>query len=1494
MPKGNPILPKTINTDISAENLPENVCRFIKNMTIKKGANGTIYVGHNEEKQKPLQANEIYAPITVPTGTSYCFSSKYFDVVNEIYCWCWNSEGNHFLYRILCGNSTVQMIKIDKNFNFQLSPEYFIHECASALELIKVVDPATGDYIEKRDLYWTDNFNYQCYLRIEDCIASNGFDESTYPLFSNFDYNRDILIRMGIPTPKNCLTVVSSPITDFDKTQPNGLLYQSIQFRISVTDVYGRPSVHSIISDLYIPGINDCFTASSSLSRCVDISFNIDNPLWDTVDIEYAINNSTQWYTSDTLFLYIGSPLGQWWLRPRNSALNFSGNTVTYHFCLNSERIPIDPNETDLLDNALPMKSEVLLQLGSRICLANNEDGFTPVPVDEKQKVQVIVEPPTSTQSDLSLRNITIYMPIWNQGLNNYQSVRQDGTNGFIWGDNDSKHGGARRYQQYFKNTNQSGFLGYLVGGNSVVSTQVYLSANGTLVDDPEHTGMDASPTHFTMQKFVFTNLPKGNYVFRLASTLFDTSVGGAFELTSTTIWGACPFSKNSDGSFAIGTGQRLNQQELHINVCDADYDTLLSGQMLLIADLAFHVSGIQNNNKATDGYIYSTRKNGFNQNPVELTYINPDGRSGIYSLATDHNGFYWGSSREAGRTFNVRFKNKCIDANINIDLPNGDDSGLFNQNIYIDEYNNEQYADYPDTACNFILVQGQILLGTIGVPNVPVILTRGGVTTTDDDGNFSIIAHDDIRAGTRNDSVIVANGICYYTNTQGGCIEPQPITIQPCSTCVSRVVTVTSFLVAYTSVKGLLSGGRYGIGFNRFDWSGRISALQDMQIISMPTIIDTQVLAPSRVHIIIPTNFSLPLDTDYITIGLTKELSVSAYISWIVDSFIFIDNTGQENLAAPTQIKIYYQSLNEYNKQNNFNTTTNWQFLEALPNATTTPFTNDVVQFYINGDGTFFPKLITALIKYDQTGQYFLIDYTSDLANLKANAYIRLVRPNQQTSDTQPFYETCKIIPVVNGVPTITDFYLNAFDTYYVPRQIPVPTNADPTGTTTTTTNTLTTNNPDGSVTAVVTTVNNTLNPVNELRTFGFQFEHDSPSNFWGKGVQNIGRENVKNPYENKIIHINQAALSGVISPNSQLSYLQWFDDTLKTNFDVLNTGGIIAAMVIINRILWVTQHGNFMTYYNDNLLRIQGGNVAASTANAFSNPEAVGDYEYGVLDIDKNTVAIRKDMIVFVDRTLVELIGLRPTNSGGSIHFTKACHDIIFAEKVKSMYGTNRYFHKGINTLTDEYLLTDFNLDSISYINQERWYDAASNETISFDLNTGALLSSFSFTPESYAYADGDISQKNLISFQNAIPYRHYTFNPTLFNTFYGVVCERVFVVVSNGDLLGEKLFQYMEFYSKWLFFSPQVTTDSGQLSRINKSRWLRSNKFYKAAFMRDLNTPDVNNRLTSKLFEGNPLYGRYIVITLVGDAKDNQTYTDVSGIVVYTGVLDKSAVP
>ena len=1476
-----PILPREINTDISSDYIKDGVVRFIKNLTLKKGANGDYVgaLGHNEEKQKPLQANELYAPISMPEGDNFPIGGKWFDKTNEAYIFVYNSLANHFIYRINCGIGTVEIVKINPDFNFQLSPEYFIHENGCELEVDYLVNPDTGEIKTLKQLFWTDGFNPQGYLVPDDCIATGGFDATKIPYFTG-TYDNNIPFRLGLPTLNKCITIAEVPHTGADDGLSNDLLFTPWQFRIQYIDVWGRPSEHTIISEPYYPQINDCIATSSNLSRAIDLTFEAGSPFINLINIEYRFGNNEQWYVDKTLFLYNGSNIGDWWTRQRNtdinsnpSIYNSSANTITYRFYRNQGQDPISVNETNRVKNPIPYTSKALFSLNKKIVLANNKEGSVPFSQDLKSKITASVTPPT--ESFVETRNITIYVPIWHQTNNDWNQVQKDGTNGYTWGNSNN----AREFSQYFKNINQSGFGGYLVGSGYAISTQVYLDGSGQLVDDPELNGRNLSPTQFTMQKFVFNSVPPGVYIFRLMSHLADPTSVTDYQNTSTTVWGLCPFIYNGT-QLNVNTNGRLPYQELIIDARTGDYNTLNDSKILCISDMS------QSGFKATCGYIYETKRNGYNQNPMELMSVT--GGHGMWSIITDHNGFYWFSTEGSGRTYSFKFYNKCASA----EFTNGEGNANIMRfiNYFIDEIGNPvKWPDYSTTACNRVLITGRCVLNnsTIGVPNITVCLTRGATAITDDNGNFTIIAHDMFTGGVRNDSIILTNGTCSYTDANGDYLNPVNIIIDKCVTCgsIRNYPLPGSFVLTYKTEKSLLSGGTYGVCCQGYDWLDRGNAAQFLGYINIPSIITSKSIGASKVQITIDPTALFPKDVKYITFGITPETTMSTYLSWIVDRCEFIDNTGQINIIAPTQIRIYYASINEYNKQNNFSTTTAWQFIAT---GTSSPIVGDKIQFFINGDGTFFTKTIISLVKYDNEGSYFLVDYTSELANLTSNAYIRLIRPKTITGN-EPFFEICDSrVDIVDGRALKNSLVLNAYDTFYLSRQIPVPTPLSPIPVVTTTTQTSTP--VSGTVITSVQAITSRTT-TNESRIFGFRFEHHAVSNFWGDNVFNYGRPNYKNPYEGLIENGEQVALSGEMSSNGQLNYLNYFDDNLKVVFNVQNMLGITGVLVMSGRIRFVCQHGNFLVGWNDNLLRQNNDGTLStpSAQNGFGQPERIEDSEYGCLERDKNTIGINGSEIVFLDSTLGELVGFGPR---GTIHFTKGRHDIIFIDKLKSIVGTNRFFHKGINPLTGEYLLTDFNLDSFSYMNQERWYNADVNETLSFDMATGIFLGVFSFTPELYIGAASDEKHKQLFSFKGAMPYNHYNIKEnSLFNTFYGETCERVLVIVHNGNLLEEKSFKWIEVYSKFLYFSPKITTDSGQLSRLNKSQWLRTLKFYKGSFLSDLRTPDVNNIVDNKLFNGNKLYGKYAVITLVGDSKNNNQYSELSGIIVFSVPIEKS---
>lgn len=1485
MAESNKSLPFKINCDLSENYFDPFTAQFILNLSANVGTNniaGAATGGKNIAVLKPLQSNEIYCTLSnIPDGDNFCIGAKGFPTVNRVYCFVWNSKGLNFIYRINGDTRTCEMVYLDKNktcLPFTLSPKNFMHEYGVYLEVFVLIDPDTGQELTKEDLTWTDGKAYQGYLRVQDSIDTNGFDEAIYPYFKG-NYNKCFLTRMGLSTPRICIGVDEIPRTDAEAGLNNNLLFNTWQFRVRHTDVWGRVSEWGIISDLYVPGINDCIATSDKIARCLNLLIDAGNPTINTIEIGWRNCNNQLWKKETTLFLWSGSNIGKWWLRGRNPLVNYdpTTNKISYKFCRDKECDPISVLETDNLQPGQPKTSQGLNKFNSKAGLFNNKDGFPPFPQTLLDKFSLKVTPPQHTNNDT--RSITIYIPIWNQTLQNFQSVTKDGTNGYIYGDNNSRHGGARAYSQYFTNIEQSGFVGYLVGGGLAISTQVYVDGGGNLVDDPTHVGNGLSPIALTFQKFVFNNVPKGNYVFRLASQLSNPQSDANYQQTSTTVWGRCPFNAAIYDIYAAG---RINNQELLIDVCNGDYNTMQQTEILLILDCAAIV-GSQTVN-AISGYVYSTTKNGFNEDAAELLNV-ISGQGDYISNITDHNGYYYYGTRGNGRTFAINLRDTCLTRQIR----NGQSgtTGMQFTNFIIDTY----FSDFSTAVCNEVLITGRLTLqGTnIGVSNTVVVLTRGKTAVTDDSGNFTILAHDYVPTGTRNDSIVICAGGCGYTGENGTCIPLINITIQQCVTCTARTLDVGDTILQYLTERGLLSGETYPVFVNGYDWLGRKTYSQPLGNISIPSIIDSQAIGASVITGIIDPTAVFSDEIDYIVYSIGEGTTIASYLDWIVDMVEFVDSTGAINNSAPTQIKIYYQSIIEYSAVHNYNTTTAWQF---IPTGQNTPAIADTVQFYLNGDGKFFTKLTTNLVKYDQSGVSFLIDYTSELKDLKANALMRLIRPKNCTG-TEPNNEICKIVDIKDKQAQENSFVLNFFDTYYLTRQIPVPApvSASPT------VSQITTSTTDGAgVTTAVTTIPVPVSTVLELRIFGFRFEHNSPSNFWGDGCKNIGRVNTKNPYETEIEHPNQIALSGVLSINGQLNYLQTFDESGKTDIELSDSSGIVAAVVENGQVFLITQFDNARVGFNDNLARTDGqGNVQVpSASNSFGKPERKAGDNYGCQLIDKSTIRYRNGLVSFVDRSRAEAVQYNFSQIQSYTRDERILvdgvkvgkYDAAFRAKVKSMQGNPlRYFVAGIDPITDEYLVTDFNLSEKSYINKERTYLPQVNETIVFDLRTRDLKGWRSFTPENYAFLDGNLLNVQLFTFKNAIPYAHYNVNTNnSFNTFYGEICERVIQIVANTPQFKKKKWLSLATYCKQSkYFSDLIITEAGQQSYLFLDNFDQADFFSFAGLLCDINTPSEGQVLTEPLYEGNQLYGLWISLRLIGQPDQNDKYSELMGFIV-----------
>jgi hypothetical protein len=1494
------------------------MARFIKNLvySLDDTASATNDQDAATGVFKPLQStfpyiNELKLPDGYNQAIGYLVVKRYRFVIILVY----NDQGNHTVYRLNGRDGTYNIIDKGPRWNVQLNPENFIHQGAAGIDVVNVLDPETGLQKVRTFFFLTDNFNDPRYICVEDSIDTNGFDDTLFPYFQG-NYDRNLVINMGVPTPNDCISIKEIPRTDLDKGLNNTLLFNTWQFRLKATDVWGRPSEHSIMSNTYVPGVNDCIGNNSSIPRCLALTFDAMNPFINQIDVEYRNCSDNQWYLSDTLFLYKGSPMGSWWARPRNTTTQFtynaSDNTITYLFCRDRECQPVPTTETDRIFNPIPRLSVSATKISGDIALSNNKDGFNPFQPDLINKFNLVVEPPAKVQTNTA--TITIYIPIFNNGLTTdpvgqWQAVQKDST-GFIWGDNNPKHNGARGYSQFFANAQQSGFGGYLVGtGNYVISTQWYLDSNGVLQEDTEHEGVAKSVGQPIFQKFVFSNIPSGNYIFRLFSHLADPASDQNYLNTSTTVWGLCKYGK-SGTQFQINTTNRQPIQELLIDVCDGDYNTLDDNRMLVIADLAFYSGDGFNHqpSKATCGYWHETEKNGFPQFPIELIRVfNPVGAT---SLITDHNGFYWFVTKADNRTFSFYFQSSCKEVEFDISEAG---QGMRFASFIVDEITFQgvsqlRYPDFSTILCNRVEIKGKVFLTGTNIPvsNVAVILTRGGYAVTDTNGEYTIIAHDDNTTQPRKDTLVLASGTCAYTNADGSCIPTKAIQFSKCSTCIERIVNASDFILNFISGRGLLSGGTYGIAVIGWDWLGRPTFAQPLPYIKIPSIIDSQAISPSKVRVDIDPTAIFPEEIKYITFGITPETTIEAYIDWIVDSVQFVDNTGAVNEVAPTQIKIYYASLIEYAKQNNYNTTAIWNFLETpVGTSAASPVQHDVVYFYLNGDGKYFPKNISALVKYDQAGQFFLIDYTQDLAGLLPNALIRLVRPRVCTG-TEGYFEVCDIVKIINGTidPAMKSFYLDAFDTYYLYRQIPVPVFVNPTNSTTIATTSKIVNNPDGSQTTTQIQTNETVTQINEPRTFGFPFESDSPSNLWGKGCHNQGRPFVKNPYEAVVFHKQQIALGGGVSENGVLNFSNYFDEANKRSFNDTAIHGIVSVMPEDSVILVIGEDNNFTVGYSDNVVRVNddGVAIAPSITNKFGNPQSQIGGNYGCRMFDKNTIVKFKGLVHYLDYNEGAIIQHDYSNANP---FTETGADSFIRLKIKELQTYNnknvlkRYFTAVANPISNDYILTDKIIKNTSFTNSLRKFDVTQQETVSFGVFSKKFKTSFEFTPECYANMEGDIYNKQLFSFVNGIPHGHYRVDNTSdFGKVYGKSINRVITLVAALDNLKKKNYLSVQVYcNQGTYFVSNIKTETGQQSRILLSQFIEAAFGFYAAFLCDINTlPDPNRPDATgpnALMDGDILTGTYAEITFVGDPKSDNEYSQLEGIVVNVIPSEKSGV-
>lgn len=897
--------------------------------------------------------------------------------------------------------------------------------------------------------------------------------------------------------------------------------------------------------------------------------------------------------------------------------------------------------------------------------------------------------------------------------------------------------------------------------------------------------------------------------------------------------------------------------------------------------------------------------------------------------------------------------------------------------------------STYPDAARRRIKQNINLCSNPlIGVPGIPIVMTKvGPFSITDSSGQATLIAHNrynylsaispnpppwlssgipDYSTSPNNQDLIIFSqkGGCEW-NACGGCntfMADVAVAYLACgasaSGCTGTQPVRTLCLPDLTAnpngigVFGIQSGGKYPVAFWVHDVIGRHTAPQikggNLGYVYVPNLNDIQPfpypnMALCSLQVTIPAGLTIDPIFKRITFLVGANSLFTDYFSWAADWVQYIDNTGATNPTNPTAIRIYFQSLNEYNKQYNFGTNIGWDFIttqEQQDASTATPA--DVVQFIMNGDGTWLAPQKGAPITYDKSGSFFTIDFIPEFSGLQNGCLFRVIRPTQNIIGSNlPYYEQCLTLDINNGLLPAGTYTVPYQDSYLLSRSIPVPLlklqpGPIPPGTNppniiqTTNTNQNSTLETDGYSTNNIDNNNGVLifQTVDFQTPFPFFFESPSPSDLWGSHLASHGRVGIPNPYEKQYRVGTEISLSNPLADLGIVNGMGVYLDSNKQIFDRNTYGDITVVLVEQGVVMVICNNDFFITRYNQTQIQInENGQVVGQnpSGSVFTSPQTKIGSNYGVVPQNINTIQRYNGQVVFLDNKghliFSDFSSAKPTEKDGYLGYILNKIATLNIANLNQSVNGKTYFVGGVDPKTMEYFLSSFNIPLSglpTYINTQSQPNLNVNETLVFDLSTALLKSFSSFTPEYYGRIPGYYLQRQFLSFKQGIPYLHHnTFagglTPPVYCSFYGVPCEvRITHVVNgvDGKQLPDKVKRYFwtEIYCRQaipggagnlptsLFYADQILSEKGQTSRLLPTRFTLKDGYATAAFLCALNTPpDINNEpatTTNALLDGDPLQGRYLQVSFTNASGWTNFYFEISEIATYINGIEKSA--
>lgn len=1589
------ILPEFLNLDVEYSKLEPNESPFIKGMSnsingnpeLGNGQNNPVGEGQNILSLTPTRSNLVMPEALVPAGYNLNIGSYYSITTNEFYYFNYNSEGVYGVY--LISGDTYKWSKVieDTELGFTDDPVNYI---ANHRVTLRIVYAGDGSIAEKI-LMFTFGFGWQKWILVNAAIATNGFDANLFPYYTlqQPHYDRRELLEWAMRPPMYNPVIVSVPNTNADSGKVNRMVDQAFQISIGYNYTDGRQSVISPYSLPLIIKSEDFLNNPDLLPKNALITLYAGSCLVESIDI-YVRKTSQptgslaeliswgDWYKYVRIYKFgdSGSVLGTpYWLRQNAwDIYNYDSvqNTVQFNFdnSLLSEIVD-NINFTTRLQNDIPQVSKALTDIADAELLGNNRYGYDNLPTDTLDKISVGIEYKSTSNCVIPLRNISLYAYIGMPGDNNayYSQV------GYFNGQDTTVRFGSI---EPFNNTaafseaeskifaldfaDKKAFRCYLEGTpyytdgvwcqvSSVDFSVVELAAplDFSNADVLQYVGDTYQAGGFFVCKFDFI-VPAGRYLASIGRHNIPSD--GDYRNTSSYVAGIANSRMGGRGgsttqglsvpyTIQLPGGLVSAAKQIEIDCTGGNIDVWGTGGDLFYIFCPYQPGGSQNKFIFIEGYLQESLSS-----PVPVEYyryysdLQQNYPNGTY---TDKNGFYFSFSHQSNASDgNVLMEpilfNCIVNNNFSFKIATSNPGLGWKPNgfAYVAESVGGSFL-----ACNRVLLKGTItsLDGITGLSNISVSLVNCKSTQTDSNGNFELIIHNGYPFQRQGNMYVNAGGnfllsiqdcgylpVLYYDESLVPCIG---------SNCVERDYPVNiklSVVPQGGTDTSLKENGIYSVGIVCADLAGRLTFVNVVESISIPSFLIRNNTLPSLFQLLISESLELPTDMAWFAPYVSGQLNVLSYIQWIADTIVYVDGNGNvvSDNAEATFISINITSLYNNNLGRNFSLLTTYQFVNGdririldngdgvlldtetygepidlqilgtnynqaamtagiIPNDSPVPIINTNVNNSVTTNVT--AASGTATVTTLQTEQNNIaitlyVKYDSRFINLinKTGLWIELYTP-AQTIQTVPYNEL-QWQPIINNevanfsgigddakpvydFPTVID--INFWDTYLFSRDINIP------------------------------------NVGNQF--LAHAFESPNISDAFGYQITSGGRKNVKDDNAKQLWYISDIIKSdnygGV---TNGLGNFQGSGDIInnRQDFSQNNWGGIEAVITQRNTLLFICEKDFFLTNFNYHYAYLdQQGRMIANLSDGISTPAQKIGSNYGMDDKSHATLVVYDRMVFWYDinneawvkcdyssaRDISDITDKDGRKFGIKSYLTKKTQ-FISNWNEKQLDNTTIFdLISGIDVVRKNLIISfrprrSNSNNPLSYISNRRNIDLKNQETIVYNLDSDRWTKFENYVAEGYGNLKGSTSGVEFISFASGMPYINNQSGNKSYLNFFGVQTEPVIVGVFNKNPEIVKIFQAvsLDVVDNNFFVDMIYDNEQNSFSCIPYNMFKKKEKFSYGAILRDMVSyfsPDPTKTFRSTLQDGKRVFGRYMVVRFIGQHDTLNGYFQLNSI-------------